>query len=131
MKRALIALAAAGLHITGPALANGSANSTGHPTQLAAKTEMPRAGKIVMDGAWARATVSKNGVVYATFVNKGTTDDRLIGGRSAIAKRVDLHTTVIENDIMRMRPIKAIAVPAGKTVSMSSDGGEHGGHKSE
>lgn len=49
-------------------------------------------------------------------------DDKLIGASSPVSERVEIHTMTNDNDIMRMRKIDELALPADKIVTMSPDG---------
>ncbi|MBY0430299.1 MAG: copper chaperone PCu(A)C, partial [Rhodospirillales bacterium] len=72
--------------------------------------------------AWARLPAgAPNGAAFMTIVNKGPAD-RLTGAKADLARTVELHTHVQEGDIMRMRPVPAIDVPAGQTVTMKPGG---------
>ena len=74
--------------------------------------------------AWARASVGKNGAAYFTVLNKGKADIKLIGVTADVAVRVGLHTHKVDGDIMRMRPLENIVVPAGASVTLKP-GGHH------
>ena len=76
---------------------------------------------------WTRATPpgAANGGGFVTITNTGTTDDRLVGAASPIARKVELHTMEIVDGVMKMRPVEGgIPVPAGETVKLAP-GGEH------
>ncbi len=76
-----------------------------------------------VEAAWARASVGANGAAYARLVNHGKSADRLIAVKSKVAKRVQLHTHLIEGNVMRMRHVTGgIVVPPGKTVTMKPGG---------
>ena len=79
---------------------------------------------VAAEKAWARASVGKTGAAYVTLVNRGDSDDRLVAARSEVAARLSLHTHEMEGNIMRMRPVEAIPVPAGRTVTLAP-GGHH------
>ena len=97
----------------------------GAATTAAAQMQHGGHGKTVaVENAWARASISKTGAAYVTLVNRGAGDDRLVAARSDVAARVELHTHEMEGNIMRMRPVEAIPVPAGQTV-MLKPGGHH------
>lgn len=49
---------------------------------------------------------------YMTLVNRGSTADRLLRASSDAAQDVQLHTSEMENNVMRMREVQAIDVPA-------------------
>ncbi len=74
--------------------------------------------------AWARATPGQatTGVAYLTIVSP--TADRLTAISSPAAKKAELHTMSMTGDIMQMRAIDGVDVPAGKPVSLKP-GGTH------
>jgi copper(I)-binding protein len=67
----------------------------------------------------ARATAAGQtiGGGFLTLANHGA-DDRLLGGSSPIAAKVELHTMQMDGDVMRMRQVETIALPAGQTVEL-------------
>ena len=48
---------------------------------------------------------------YLTVRNAGAAD-RLLGASSPVAERTELHEMVMEKDVMRMREVKGVDVPA-------------------
>lgn len=75
------------------------------------------AGVHVEDG-WARATVEgmKMGGAFMKIHNDEAKQDFLVGGSSPVADRVEVHTHVNDNGVMRMREVKGgIPLPAGQT----------------
>ncbi|HUT48153.1 MAG TPA: copper chaperone PCu(A)C [Alphaproteobacteria bacterium] len=81
-------------------------------------------GAIVVEQAWARASLTNNGAAYVVFRNIGKSTDRLIDIRSPVARRAELHTHTMDKGIMRMRPLKAIEVHPGAPAVMRP-GGDH------
>lgn len=74
--------------------------------------------------ARATAATARAGGAYMTIVNGGATADRLLRAESAVAARVELHTVIKDGDVMRMRQVPGIDVPAnGK--AMLAPGGFH------
>src|SRR5438105_1169310 len=73
---------------------------------------------IKWEGVWARATPagSKTGVVYMTLVNNGTNPERLLGGTTSVAEKVEFHSNINDNGVMRMRELTAIDVAPGTRV---------------
>jgi periplasmic copper chaperone A len=65
--------------------------------------------------AYARMS-SMSGAVFFIIHNNGTVDDRLIGARTDIAQKAELHTHVEDaNGVMSMAEIEGgIALPAGE-----------------
>lgn len=84
------------------------------------------AADLEISGAFMRASPSaaNAGAGFLTIKNAGTQDDRLIAAEAGISKVVELHTHVKDGDIMRMRQVEFIAVPAGGTAELKP-GGDH------
>src|SRR5512135_693406 len=72
----------------------------------------------------ARATPpgARSGGAYLTIQNHGKDNDELIGATSPIAASTELHTMRMEGDVMRMRAVTSIGIPAGSTMSLAPDG---------
>ncbi|MDJ0949746.1 MAG: copper chaperone PCu(A)C [Alphaproteobacteria bacterium] len=79
-------------------------------------------GELMISDAWARASVVKNGAAYVTIMNHGTKADRLIKAASPVAAKVELHTHVMEGDVVRMRQVKAIEVGAQSHTELKPGG---------
>jgi len=74
--------------------------------------------------AKARVT-GPNGAVYMHLVNHTDQDDALVGASTDIAETVEIHeTTIDENEVMQMRPVEKLVIPAGDEV-MLAQGGLH------
>jgi hypothetical protein len=101
-------------------LASGSLVFAAHAAQAEGA-----AGALRVEAAWARPTVQgqAGGGGFLRIVG-GAVDDRLLSARAGVAKEVELHTMEMDGNVMRMRAIEAIAVPAGKTVELKP-GGQH------
>lgn len=76
--------------------------------------------------AWARATPpgAEVGAAYLEIRNAGAKPDRLLSASSAAAKRVEVHVTQRDGDVMKMREVKALEVPARQSVKLEP-GGTH------
>ena len=79
---------------------------------------------IVISHAWARATPASaaNGAVYLTITNHGTADDRLTGASTAVASKAQMHVTLNENGVMKMRPLADVPIKAGGSAQFKPDG---------
>jgi copper(I)-binding protein len=85
-----------------------------------------KAGDIVIEKPWARATPkgAEVGSGYLTIENKGAAPDRLTGGTADFAT-VEIHQTISENGVSKMRELKGgLAIPAHGSVVLSP-GGAH------
>lgn len=91
---------------------------------LSAAAHDQHAGPIVVENAWTRATPPGAAVAggYLTIVNNGTDDDALVAVRSDAAEIVELHEMRMDGDVMKMRPVETIPVPAGETVTLEPGG---------
>lgn len=81
-------------------------------------------GGVKIEAAWARATPgkAKNGGAYVTIVNAGKHADRLLGAKADVSKRVEVHTHLMDNGVMRMRKVAGIDLPAGGKIHMKPGG---------
>lgn len=82
---------------------------------LACVPGLSAAETILVEDAWARETPPgvSNGAAYATFINEGSDDDRLIAARTTVSERVELHTHLMEGEVVMMRRVNSIDVDAG------------------
>ena len=80
-------------------------------------------GSLTIAHPYARpsAPAQPNGAAYLKLVNKGAAD-RLVGATSPLAASVQLHSMRMEGDVMRMRELSAIDVPAGATLELKPGG---------
>lgn len=83
-----------------------------------------RQGAIGVTSSWARATPGtlRVGAAYLTITNHGAVPDRLLRAETPIAERAELHTTMVQNGVLRMRPVESVALPPGQTVRFDSGG---------
>ena len=79
-------------------------------------------GDIEIVQPWARVSAGKTGAAYLTLVNGGAGEDRLVAVRSSVARKTGLHQSLMEDGIMKMQPVKAIALPPGGTVALKPGG---------
>jgi len=84
----------------------------------------PKVGAIVVEQAWARASLTANGAAYVSLQNTGKSTDHLVSIRTPVANRAELHTHLMDKGIMRMRPLKAIELSPGAPAVMRP-GGDH------
>ena len=80
-------------------------------------------GDITIKEPWARATVGAGaGAAFLAIDNAGATPDRLVGASSPVSKTTELHTHIRDGEVMRMRQIDAIDVPAKATTTLQPGG---------
>ena len=85
-----------------------------------------KAGDIVVSNPWSRATPkgAKVGAGYMVIENRGAIPDRLVGGSVKAATGFEIHDTVVEDGVMRMRQLAAFELPPGRSVGVKP-GGRH------
>ena len=71
---------------------------------------------------WVRGTVAGQSATGAFMQLASTADTSLVGVTSPVAKVVEIHSMMQEGGVMKMRPIAALALPAGKPVELSPGG---------
>ncbi len=93
---------------------------------------------LIVDDVWARAAQTSaaqgdhatgeghSGAVSAAYMvirNTGSAADRLLSVTSDAATIVEIHTTEMEGDVMRMRPLPdGLEIPAGGQVALEPGG---------
>jgi periplasmic copper chaperone A len=70
-------------------------------------------GDLVIENPWARESVTRTGAVYLTVRNGGNQGDRLIGVSAEVADKAMLHSSVMQDGVMRMSSVDAVEIPAG------------------
>lgn len=80
----------------------------------------------MISGAWVRpGAAGQNSAVYMTIANRTGADDRLVEAAADVARAVEIHETVEENGVMRMRPVQGgLTLPRGGEVALKP-GGRH------
>ncbi|QND51594.1 copper chaperone PCu(A)C [Phyllobacterium sp. 628] len=84
-----------------------------------------KAGDLVLAGAYARATLpgAKVGGGYVSITNGAREADRLLGGSSPAAGRVEVHEMKMEGEVMKMRKLAdGVEIPAGGIVRLAPGG---------
>ena len=64
----------------------------------------------------------KNTGAFMILNNTGTTDISVINAQSEVAKKVELHTHIHDGDVMRMRQVEKIDIPAGDKIEFKPGG---------
>jgi hypothetical protein len=81
-------------------------------------------GHLVIEQPWSRAVAksAKTGAGYVSIKNTGSEPDRLIGATAGVPSRTTLHNNIMRDNMMMMRRVKAIEVPAGGSVTLKPGG---------
>lgn len=81
---------------------------------------------LAIEGAYARpAPAGGMGGAFLTVVNPVSTTDRLLAAHTPIAQSVELHETIDDDGVMKMRPVQGgYEVPANGRLELKP-GGKH------
>jgi len=103
----------------------------------------PQGAGLRVEGAWARPALAGSdmqaagssgamghgmaapgtGAVFMRLVNDGPEADRLLGGQTGVAAVVEIHESVMEGEVMRMRMLpRGLEIPAGGEVTLQPGG---------
>ncbi len=78
--------------------------------------------QVVVTGQWVRATVPQQKATGAFMQIKSPADVKLVSVASPVAGVAEVHEMAMDNNVMRMRAVDALPVPAGKTVELKPGG---------
>jgi periplasmic copper chaperone A len=84
-----------------------------------------KVGDLVIDHPWSRATPkgAKVGAGYLVIKNAGSSPDRLVGGSTAAAGKVEIHEMAMKDNVATMRPIAGgLPIEPGKSVTFAPGG---------
>ena len=82
-----------------------------------------RAADITVQQPFARAAMQGGvGGAFMTIQNGGAAPDRLLSAASPVARSVEIHATIRDGDVMRMRPVTAVEIPAHGAVQLQPGG---------
>lgn len=78
--------------------------------------------QVDVTSAWARPTVPGQSATGAFMTLTSKDGARLLGAASAVAGVVEIHEMAMEGNVMRMRAIHEIDLPAGRAVQFKPGG---------
>jgi len=78
--------------------------------------------QVNVSSAWARSTVAGQGGTGAFMTIVSKDGGKLVGAASPVAGVVELHEMAMENNVMKMRAIPALDLPAGRAVQLKPGG---------
>ncbi|HYP58593.1 MAG TPA: copper chaperone PCu(A)C [Beijerinckia sp.] len=94
-------------------------------SQATAPTHSYEIGTLTIEQPWSRETPGGAKVAggYLRITNHGAEADRLTGGSTPIAGRVEIHEMTTEDGLMKMRPQpQGVEIPPGQTVEFKPGG---------
>ncbi|MFI3902132.1 DUF1775 domain-containing protein [Ochrobactrum sp. S1502_03] len=104
---------------------HGNASSSTHADHGDHAMAAIKVGDISISGPSIRAMVPGAKVAggFLTIKNDGKEADTLVGVTTTGVKRVEIHEMTMENQVMKMRPLKnGLDIPAGESVALKSGG---------
>ncbi len=78
--------------------------------------------QVAVSNAWVRATVPAQQATGAFMQLQAAADSKLVAASSPVAGIVEVHEMAMDHDVMRMRQLPYLALPAGKTVELRPGG---------
>ncbi|MFK3719963.1 copper chaperone PCu(A)C [Pseudomonas fulva] len=82
----------------------------------------PVLAQTTVSEAWVRASVPHQQSTGAFMTITASSDSKLVSVASPVAKTVQVHEMTMNGDVMGMREVKAVALPAGKPVTLDPNG---------
>lgn len=98
------------------------ARETFHFTIMSAKDDADMAGMRHGDGMEPGAMSGGSSAVYMQIMNQGDSDITIRSASSAVADVVELHRTIIKDDVARMEALDGLLIPAGEMVELQPGG---------
>ncbi|MCX7663158.1 MAG: copper chaperone PCu(A)C [Tepidimonas fonticaldi] len=89
---------------------------------LLALTAAAWAQTVKIDEPWVRGTVAQQKATGAFMRLTAPEPMRLVAGESPVAGVVEIHEMAMDGDVMRMRAIPGLALPAGRPVELKPGG---------
>ena len=89
---------------------------------LLALTAAAWAQTVKIDEPWVRGTVAQQKATGAFMRLTAPEPMRLVAGESPVAGVVEIHEMAMDGDVMRMRAIAGLALPAGRPVELKPGG---------
>ena len=78
--------------------------------------------QVKIDEAWVRATVPQQKATGAFMKLTAAKDTRLVAVTTPLTPKAEVHEMAMQDNVMRMRQIPAIELPAGTTVELKPGG---------
>ncbi len=88
----------------------------------AALLSITAVAQVTVKEAWVRATVPQQKATGAFMQLQSAQDTKLVGAQSPVAGVVEVHEMAMDGGVMKMRAVRALPLPAGKTVELKPGG---------
>ena len=87
-----------------------------------ALSSAPAWAEVTATEAWVRSTIGNQKATAAFLKLRSSEDAKLVGAASPAANIVEVHEIAMKDNVMSMRAVDEIALPAGKTVELRPGG---------
>nr|WP_316642431.1 copper chaperone PCu(A)C [uncultured Roseateles sp.] len=78
--------------------------------------------QVTVNNAWVRATVAQQKATGAFMQLTAAKDTRLVSVSTSLTAMAEVHEMAMDNNVMKMRHIPALDLPAGKAVELKPGG---------
>ena len=78
--------------------------------------------QLTVTDPWIRATVPQQKATGLFVQLQSAKDAKLIGASSPLTPTVEVHEMAVQDNVMKMRQVPAVDLPAGKTVELKPGG---------
>ncbi len=94
-------------------------------TLLAMASQSAIAGKLQIDDPWTpEAPPGRMMAGFMTLTNHGDVSIELVDAQSPLFERVEIHTMIMDDGVMRMRRLEQLTIEPGQSVALEP-GGKH------
>jgi hypothetical protein len=83
---------------------------------------LPAAAQVTVTDPWVRGTVQGQMATGAFMKLQSANAARLVEASSPVAGVVEIHEMTMQNNVMRMRAVQALDLPAGRAVELKPGG---------
>lgn len=89
---------------------------------LGSGVALAQGGDVKITDAWARATPGGAETAGAYVTVESPAGDRLTGASTPVAQQAEFHQMTMDGNIMKMRQVDGVDLPAGKPVTLKPGG---------
>ncbi|MFN5164870.1 MAG: copper chaperone PCu(A)C [Pseudomonadota bacterium] len=83
---------------------------------------LPAAAQVSIKDPWVRGTAAQQRATGMFVQLTSAQPSRLVGAASPVAGVVEIHEMSMDGNVMRMRAVAGLALPAGRTVELKPGG---------
>lgn len=88
---------------------------------VATMMALPAAAAVTVKDAWVRGTVPGQSTTGGYLTLRSSDEAKLVSVATPVARRAEIHSSEMTGGVMRMRPVAAVPLPAGRDVAIQGD----------